>query len=81
MNEINIGSGLYFTVLYSNYKGLVQTGWLLGKVFTHYSIFMNILCFISLALLEALTKASKLAATTGPNRPKGHGKMLNYLRF
>jgi hypothetical protein len=34
---------------------------------------MNIWYFISLS--EALTKASKLAVTTGQNRPKGHGKM------
>jgi hypothetical protein len=28
------------------------------------------LCFLSLALLEALTKASKLEVTKGQNRPK-----------
>jgi hypothetical protein len=41
---------------------------------------MNICCFISLVVLEAFAKASILAATTGKNRPKGHGKILNYLR-
>jgi hypothetical protein len=66
---------LYFTVFYCNYKGLAQAAWPLGKVFAYNSILMNIWCFISLALLESLTKASKPAATTRQNRPKGHGKM------
>ena len=73
------GRGLYFTIFLCTYKGLVQAGWLLGKVFTHYIILMNIWCFMSLALLEALANTSKLAATTVQNRPKGYGG--NHLRF
>ena len=54
MNEIHCGEGFVF---YCNYKGLVRAGWLLGKVFTHYNILMNIWCFILLALLKALQNA------------------------
>jgi hypothetical protein len=39
---------------------------------------MNILCFMSLTRLEALTKASKPAANTGQNRTKEHEQMLNH---
>lgn len=64
--KFNEGMGLYFTGLYCIYKGLVQAGWLLVKNCLH--------IFGALYHLH-LTKASKLAVTTGQNRPKGHGKM------
>ena len=74
------GRGLHFTVFYCYYKGLVQAGWVLGKVFTTYELTFGDLHLLHF-FLQAFTKASKLAVTTGQNRAKGHQKTLNHLRF
>jgi hypothetical protein len=68
--------GLYFTVFTVITRDLCkQVGRLIKCLNT---ILINILCFISIALLEALTKAFKLATTTGQNRPNRLGEMLNH---
>lgn len=39
LDEWNELRGLYFTVIYCQYQGLVQAGWLLGKVFLHITVY------------------------------------------
>jgi hypothetical protein len=41
MEFIEEGWGLYFTVFYCNYMGLVQACWVLGGSFHHYEKWWN----------------------------------------
>jgi hypothetical protein len=68
MNEGMVCISQYYTV------GLVQAVWLLSVSTLQQTVSMNMLCFISLILLEALTNTSKLAATAGQTDQKDMAK-------